>query len=135
MARPSPCPAERRERAVRMVAGARPDCATGWAALKAVAAKLGTGAAETVRTWVRRAQADTGRRPRVTVEEAAEIKRLTAETAELRRTDEILNRRLRTAVGDIPPHEHETNQGVWWKCWSQRLVEDGDQHGRPRGDR
>ncbi|MFJ8502224.1 hypothetical protein [Streptomyces sp. NPDC093992] len=71
--------------------------------MKAVAAKLGTGAAETVRTWVRRAQADTGRRPRVTVEEAAEIKRLTAETAELRRTDEILNRRLRTAVGDIPP--------------------------------
>ncbi len=48
MARPSPYPPELRERAVRMVAEARPDYPAEWAAIKAVAAKLGTGAAETV---------------------------------------------------------------------------------------
>ncbi len=63
MARPSPYPPELRERAVRMVAEIRPDYPTEWAAMKAVAAKLGIGAAETVRTWVRKAEADGGRRP------------------------------------------------------------------------
>ncbi|MFD5233367.1 IS3 family transposase [Streptomyces qaidamensis] len=90
MARPSPYPPELRERAVRMVAEVRPNYPTEWAAMKAVAAKLGIGAAETVRTWVRKAEVDGGRRPGVTSEEAAEIKRLKAENAELRRANEIL---------------------------------------------
>ncbi|WP_374101598.1 transposase [Streptomyces sp. I5] len=37
-----------------MVAEIRPNCPTEWAAMKAVAAKLGVGSAETVRTRVRR---------------------------------------------------------------------------------
>ncbi|MCE7080325.1 IS3 family transposase [Streptomyces sp. ST2-7A] len=90
MARPSPYPPELRERAVRMVAEIRPNYPTEWAAMKAVAAKLGIGAAETVRTRVRKAEVDDGRRPGVTSEEAAEIKRLRAENAELRRANEIL---------------------------------------------
>ncbi|MFE0496464.1 IS3 family transposase [Streptomyces albidoflavus] len=90
MARPSPYPAELRERAVRMVAEIRPNYPTEWAAMKAVAAKLGIGAAETVRTWVRKAQVDAGHRPGVPSEEVAEIKRLKAENAELRRANEIL---------------------------------------------
>ncbi|MFF5408447.1 hypothetical protein ACFY8K_37050 [Streptomyces misionensis] len=90
MARGSPHPAELRERGVRMVAEVRPDYPTEWAAMMAVAAKLGIGAAETVRTWVRKAQVDAGRRPGVTSEKAAEIKRLKAENAELRRANEIL---------------------------------------------
>ncbi|MFE7762847.1 IS3 family transposase [Streptomyces sp. NPDC057438] len=90
MARPSPYPPELRERAVRMVAEIRPNYPTEWAAMKAVAAKLGIGAAETVRTWVRKAEVDSGQRPGVTSEEAAEIKRLRAENAELRRANEIL---------------------------------------------
>ncbi|GGX18014.1 insertion element IS6110 uncharacterized 12.0 kDa protein [Streptomyces lomondensis] len=90
MARPSPYPAELRERAVRMVAEIRPNYPTEWAAMKAVAAKLGIGAAETVRTWVRKSQVDAGQRPGVTSDEAAEIKRLRAENAELRRANEIL---------------------------------------------
>ncbi|WP_317936477.1 IS3 family transposase [Streptomyces cellostaticus] len=90
MARPSPYPPELRERAVRMVTEIRPNYPTEWAAMKAVAAKLGIGAAETVRTWVRKAQVDTGERPGTTSEEAAEIKRLRAENAELRRANEIL---------------------------------------------
>ncbi|MFF4610036.1 IS3 family transposase [Streptomyces albidoflavus] len=90
MARPSPYPAELRERAVRMVAEIRPNYPTEWAAMKAVAAKLGIGAAETVRTWVRKAQVDAGHRPGVPSEEVAEIKRLKAENAELRRANEVL---------------------------------------------
>lgn len=90
MARPSPYPPELRERAVRMVAEIRPNYPTEWAAMKAVAAKLGIGTAETMRTWVRRAQVDTGQRPGVTSEEVEEIKRLKAENAELRRANEIL---------------------------------------------
>lgn len=41
-----PTPPALRERAVRMVAEIRPNYPTEWAAMKAVAAKLGIGAAE-----------------------------------------------------------------------------------------
>lgn len=90
MARPSPYPPELRERAVRMVTEIRPNYPTEWAAMKAVAAKPGIGTAETVRTWVRTTQIDTGQRPGTTGQDAAEIKRLRAEVAELRRANEIL---------------------------------------------
>jgi transposase len=55
MARSSPSPPELRERAVRMVVEIRPNYPTEWPAMRAVVAKLGVGAAETVRTWVRKA--------------------------------------------------------------------------------
>ncbi|MFJ6565238.1 transposase [Streptomyces sp. NPDC091412] len=58
--------------------------------MKVDAANLGIGSAETMRTWVRKAEVDAGRRPGVTSEEAAEIKRLRAENAELRRANELL---------------------------------------------
>jgi transposase len=74
---------------VRLVAEARRDHETEWAAMTSVAAKLGVSA-ETVRKWVRRAEVDAGQRPGVTSEEVAEIKRLRRENAELRRANEIL---------------------------------------------
>jgi transposase len=61
-----------------------------WAAIEAVAAKLGIGCAETLRIWVRQAEVDTGQRVGVSSEEQAEIKRLKREVAELRRANEIL---------------------------------------------
>jgi transposase-like protein len=45
-----------------------------WAAIEAVAAKLGIGCAETLRVWVRQAEVDTGQRVGVSSEEQAEIK-------------------------------------------------------------
>lgn len=54
----------------RMVTETRPNYPTEWAAMKAVAAKLGIGAAETVRTWVREAEVDAGQRPSTISEEA-----------------------------------------------------------------
>ncbi len=61
-----------------------------WAAIGAVASKLGIGSSETLRKWVRRAEVDAGQRPGLTSEEHAEIKRLRKENAELRRANEIL---------------------------------------------
>ncbi|GIH25653.1 hypothetical protein Aph01nite_39630 [Acrocarpospora phusangensis] len=75
---------------MRMVAEVRPNYSTEWAAMKAVAAKLGVKTPETVRIWARKAQVDAGQRPGTTSQEAAEIKRLRAENAELKRANEIL---------------------------------------------
>jgi transposase len=83
-------PLELRERAMRMVAEVRPDYASEWAAIGAVAQKLGIGSAETLRKWIRQAEVDGGTRPGVTSEETAEIRRLKREVAELRRANEIL---------------------------------------------
>ena len=55
MGRASQYPPELRERAVRMVAEVTPDYRSQWAAITAVAQKLGIGTAETLRKWVRRA--------------------------------------------------------------------------------
>jgi transposase len=90
MSRPSPYPVELRQRAVRMVAEVRPNYESDWAAITAVAQKLGIGAAETLRKWVRQAQVDTGQRAGVSTDESAELKRLRRENAELRRANEIL---------------------------------------------
>ena len=83
-------PPELRERAVRMVAEVTPNYDSQWAAIGAVAQKLGIDTAETVRKWVRQAEVDTGQRAGTSREESAEIKRLKREVAELRRANEIL---------------------------------------------
>jgi transposase len=83
-------PPELRERAVRMVAEVTPSYDSQWAAIGAVAQKLGVGSAETVRKWVRQAEVDAGQRPGSTTEESAELRRLRRENAELRRANEIL---------------------------------------------
>ncbi|WP_406840949.1 IS3 family transposase [Streptomyces sp. AHU1] len=90
MARPSQYPLELRRRAVRMVAEVRPDYDTEWAAMKAVAQKLGIGTAETLRKWVRQDQIDAGTRPGMTTEESAQVKAMKKEIAELKRANEIL---------------------------------------------
>jgi transposase len=73
-----------------MVAEVRPSYDTEYAAIKAVAAKLGIGSADSLRKWVRQVQVDAGARPGVTSEESAELKRLRRENAELKRANEIL---------------------------------------------
>jgi transposase len=90
MSRSGAYPRELRERAVRMVAEMTPQYESEYAAITAVASKLGIGTPETLRKWVRQAQVDAGRRPGVSTDEAAEIKRLRRENAELRRANVIL---------------------------------------------
>ena len=90
MGRPSSYPKELRERAVRMVLETKSEYPTEFAAITSIAGKLGIGAPETLRKWVRRAEVDAGQRPGVTSEESEQIKALRKENAELRRANEIL---------------------------------------------
>jgi transposase len=83
-------PAELRARSVRMVAEAVENGESEWSAMRRIAELLGVGWGETVRKWVRQAQVDAGARAGVSTEEAAEIKRLKRENAELRRANAIL---------------------------------------------
>ena len=73
-----------------MVGEVRGNYGNEYAAIKAVAARLGIGSPETVRKWLRRAEVDAGERPGTTTEEKAEIRALKQEVAELRRANEIL---------------------------------------------
>jgi transposase len=90
MAGRTPYPQEMKERAVRMVGEIRENYDNEYAAIRAVAARLGIGSPETVRKWLRRVQVDAGERPGTTTQEKAEIRALKREVAELRRANEIL---------------------------------------------
>ena len=61
---------------MRMVAEVNQSYDSQWAAIGAVAQKLGIGSTETVRKWVRQAEVDTGQRSGTSCEDSAEIKRL-----------------------------------------------------------
>lgn len=80
---------EMRERALRMLAEARPEHPTMMNAVRHVAGLLGMSA-ETLRLWQRRYEVDAGVKPGLTTDAAAEIKRLQKENAELRKANEIL---------------------------------------------
>jgi transposase len=73
-----------------MVGEIRSDHESDWAAMTPVAQLLGVGTPETVRKWCRQVQVDAGKRPGVSTEEAAELKRLKRENAELKRANVIL---------------------------------------------
>jgi transposase len=89
MSGPSRFSSEQKARAVRMVLEGQSEYPSQWAAIESVAAKVGVSS-ETLRKWVRRAEVDSGQRAGLTTEEAAEMKRLKRENAELRRANEIL---------------------------------------------
>ncbi len=91
MARASRFSPEVRERAVRMVLEHREQYATQWAAITSIAEKIGC-AAETLRSWVRRAERDAGTRPGLMTDERARLKQLERENFELRRANEILKK-------------------------------------------
>jgi transposase len=82
MARGRQYPAELRERAVRTVLeSGRP--------IAQVAKDLDVHR-ESLRLWVRQAQADAGARPGVTSDELEELRRLRSEVRELKKANEIL---------------------------------------------
>ena len=85
-----PYPRDLRERAVRLVRETRGQYPSENQAIVSIAAKLGIATAQTLRNWVRQAEVDAGARPGTTSEEAAQIKALKREVAELRRANEIL---------------------------------------------
>jgi transposase len=82
-------PPELRERAVRMVQEAIEQTGERFGVITRVARQLGIGT-ESLRTWVRQAEVDGGRRPGITTEERRRIAELEREVRELRRANEIL---------------------------------------------
>ena len=73
-----------------MVAEVRPDYPSDRPAICALATKLGIGSAETLRKRVRQVEVDDGRRPGVSSEDSAELRKLRAEVQKLPRANEIL---------------------------------------------
>ena len=82
---------ETRERAVRLVWETESEYGSQWAAIRSIAEKVGC-TPETLRTWVRQAERDTGKRPGPTTDERARIKALEREVRELKRANEILRK-------------------------------------------
>ncbi len=83
-------PAEMRERAVRLVLEHAGEYPSQWAAITSIAQKCGT-TAETLRKWVRSAEADGGEKlGAVTADERTRLRELERENRELRRANEIL---------------------------------------------
>ena len=80
---------EVRERAVRMVVEHQSEHASQWAAIESIAVKIGC-TAETLRSWVRQRERDTGQREGATSADIQHIKELERENRELRKANEIL---------------------------------------------
>jgi transposase-like protein len=60
-----------------------------WAAMESIASKIGC-TAETLRSWVKQEEIDTGRRDGLTTSDRERLKALEKENKELRRANEIL---------------------------------------------
>jgi len=86
---PSKYDEQTRAKAVRLVTEHVQDYDSEWAAITAVAGRLGM-TPETLRRWVRQAQVDSGQAEGVSSESAREIRELKRKNAELERTVEIL---------------------------------------------
>ena len=80
---------EVRDRVVRMVLEHQHEYSSQWAAITSIAGKFGS-TPETLRSWVRRAEVDGGRRPGLTTDERVRLKEFERENRELRRANEIL---------------------------------------------
>ena len=90
---------EVRERAIRLVFEQQKEHESQWSAIKSIASKIGC-TAETLRTWVRRAETDRGIRGGMSTSDREWLKELERENRELKRANEI----LRKASGDSMDH-------------------------------
>lgn len=84
-------PEEVKERAVRLVFEQAPSHPSQWATIESIAKKMGC-TAETLRSWVRQAERDAGKRAGLTTSERERLKELERENRELKRANEILRK-------------------------------------------
>src|SRR3974390_526132 len=89
MPAPRKYPDELRERAIRLVLDVEEETGNVTAACRRIGDELGINQ-DTLRGWVKRAQIDSGKRPGTTPADAARIRQLERENAELRRANAIL---------------------------------------------
>src|SRR5690606_19679065 len=104
---------EVRERAVRMVLEHLNDYPSEWAAIEAIAPKIGC-AAQTLHGWIRRHQTDAGQRPGPTSEERERIKAL----------EQALYARQPHRTGGLIHHSDRGSQYVSIR-YTERLAEAG----------
>ena len=95
-------PPELKEQAVRMVHEAIEQSGESFGVITRIARQLGIGS-ESLRTWVRQADIDTGRRAGVTTSERERITALERENRELRRANEILRSASIFFAGELDP--------------------------------
>ena len=91
MSRPSRYSPEFRERAVHMLLEQQGEHNSQWAAMNAIASKVGC-TAETLRKWVRQTEIDQGKRNGLSSTEQERLKALERENRELRQANEILRK-------------------------------------------
>ncbi len=89
MAAPRKYPDEVRDRAVRLVLDIAESAGSVSGACRRIGEELGINP-DTLRGWVKQAQVDNGSRPGTTTADAARIRQLEKENAELRRANAIL---------------------------------------------
>jgi transposase len=89
MPAPRKYPDEMRERAIRLVLDIADEAGSITAACRRIGEELGINS-DTLRGWVKQAQVDSGKRPGTTSADAARIRQLERENAELRRANAIL---------------------------------------------
>ena len=82
---------EYRERAVRMLQEQQDQHSSQWAAIVALASKLGC-TPETLRKWVRQSEIDRGERAGLSSSERERLRELERENRELRQANEILRK-------------------------------------------
>jgi transposase len=99
---PKKIDAKVRERCTRLVLDHLAEYPSLTAACQTVARREGVGY-ESVRRWVRQAQADRGERSGPTSEELAEIKELKAKVRRLEEDNEILRRASIFFAGELDP--------------------------------
>jgi transposase len=102
MAPPREYSAELRERAVRMVFELREQRGEETGTIVGVADQLGVHR-EALRTWVRQAEVDAGKRPGTTTGDAQRVFDLERENRELRRANEILKAASAYFVRELDP--------------------------------
>jgi transposase len=89
MPAPRKYPDELRERSVRLVLDVAQEAGSVSKACRRIGQELGINA-DTLRGWVKQEQIDTGQRPGVSTSDAARIRQLEKDNAELRRANAIL---------------------------------------------
>ncbi len=89
MPAPRKYPDEMRDRAIRLVLDIAEEAGSITAGCRRIGEQLGVNT-DTLRGWVKQAQIDAGQRPGATTADAARIRQLEREDAELRRANAIL---------------------------------------------